>query len=293
MADSEGRNSESQAIALGIKWIKINRPDIKLLVSYAGRKEGNYGYIYQATNWEYLGYFISNGFWVIDGQERHQITLWNTYQRHGNQALGFTGALCELYDNVVQTWTKQFIYIQRLDRKLHTASPVLPYPKPSNEYPICTNIKIYKGDEYHHAEEAREPAVFYYEKDEMLFTRRTLIRQGVIVPDRIAIYNAEGQLEATAANKSEAARYCGIGNVTVGKCIEKDKVSGGWYFKLYPSNTEPAEEVSIPHVCRIDGIMFFSQVDAAQYCGVSKQAVSSAKKLKAKQIAGKDVEWWE
>ena len=46
MADSEGRNSESQAISLGIKWLKKNRPDIRLLVAYAGRKEGNYGYIY-------------------------------------------------------------------------------------------------------------------------------------------------------------------------------------------------------------------------------------------------------
>ena len=53
MADSEGKNSESQAISLGIKWIKTFRKDIRLLVSYAGRKEGNYGYIYQATNWEY------------------------------------------------------------------------------------------------------------------------------------------------------------------------------------------------------------------------------------------------
>ena len=58
MADSEGPNSESQAISLGIKWIKKYMPEIRLLVSYAGRKEGNYGYIYQATNWEYLGYFI-------------------------------------------------------------------------------------------------------------------------------------------------------------------------------------------------------------------------------------------
>ena len=30
-------------------------PEIRLLVSYAGRKEGNYGYIYQATNWLYTG----------------------------------------------------------------------------------------------------------------------------------------------------------------------------------------------------------------------------------------------
>ena len=38
MADSEGKNAESQAISLGIKWIKKNRPDIRLLVSSAGRK---------------------------------------------------------------------------------------------------------------------------------------------------------------------------------------------------------------------------------------------------------------
>lgn len=46
MADSEIKNSESQAISLGIKWIKKYRPDIRLLVSYSGRIEGNYGYIY-------------------------------------------------------------------------------------------------------------------------------------------------------------------------------------------------------------------------------------------------------
>ena len=30
MADSEGKNSESQAIALGIKWIKKYRPNVRL-----------------------------------------------------------------------------------------------------------------------------------------------------------------------------------------------------------------------------------------------------------------------
>ena len=88
MADSEGENSESQAISLGIKWIKQNCPNIRLLVSYAGRKEGNYGYIYQATNWEYLGYFISNGFWLVDGEERHQVTLWYRHNKH-NPAIEF------------------------------------------------------------------------------------------------------------------------------------------------------------------------------------------------------------
>ena len=78
----------------------------KLLVSYAGRKEGNYGYIYQATNWEYLGYFISNGFWFLDGKERHQITVWYHYSHYGNKSKSFKDGICDLFHDVRQTWTK-------------------------------------------------------------------------------------------------------------------------------------------------------------------------------------------
>lgn len=106
MADSEPKNSESQAISLGIKWIKQYKPEIKLLVSYAGRKEGNYGYIYQATNWDYLGYFVSNGFWIVNGKEKHQITLWNRYKLYANKDLGFKQGICSLFNEVAQTWTK-------------------------------------------------------------------------------------------------------------------------------------------------------------------------------------------
>ena len=193
MADSEGKNSESQAISLGIKWIKQNRPDIQLLVSYAGRKEGNYGYIYQATNWEYLGYFISDGFWLLDGQERHQITVWSRYKKYGDQTKSFRDGICEMYHDVRQTWTKQFIYIQRLNKKLHRASDILPYPKPSNEYPICTKINIYKEDnDYLSTQTApgRKIVEYYYEKDEQLFTRQALIRRGEWAPVKhgVAVY---------------------------------------------------------------------------------------------------------
>ena len=61
MADSEGKNAESSALSLGIKWIKHNQPHIRLLVSYAGRKEGNVGYIYQATNLYLLVFGILMG----------------------------------------------------------------------------------------------------------------------------------------------------------------------------------------------------------------------------------------
>lgn len=147
MADSEGRNSESQAISLGIKWIKQNMPEIKLLVSYAGRKEGNYGYIYQATSWLYLGYFISDGFWTIDNRETHSLTLWYHYKHNfPNGEMNLVDGLCTLYNQVIKTFTKQFIYIKILDKSYTPASEILPYPKPSTDFPIKTKEIVYKDE---------------------------------------------------------------------------------------------------------------------------------------------------
>jgi hypothetical protein len=118
MKEEEEKNAESQAISLAVKWIKKYCPEIKLLVSYSGRREGKYGYIYQATNWEYLGYFISNGFWFIDGIEKHSLSIWNEYVKHCDQSKTMIEAICDRHEDVRQTWTKQFIYIIRLDKTL-------------------------------------------------------------------------------------------------------------------------------------------------------------------------------
>ena len=200
MADSEGKNSESQAISLGIKWIKKNLPNIKLLVSYAGRKEGNYGYIYQATNWEYLGYFISPGFWSLDGHEKHMITVWSQYNKYkSSEEQTMTEYLSEKYQDVRQTWTKQFIYIQRLDKKLTPASPILPYPKPATDFPIKTKEKVIKEniDVYNNPVDNRNEVTYYYEKDKYLFSRRVLKQRGEIASDKkqLAMYNISGELE--------------------------------------------------------------------------------------------------
>lgn len=294
MADSEGRNSESQAISLGIKWIKKHRPDIKLLVSYAGRKEGNYGYIYQATNWEYLGYFVSPGFWLLDGQERHQITLWYTYQKYGDTSKPFREAICDLYSDVRQTWTKQFIYIKRLDRKLTTASEVLPYPKASNEYPVCINYKIYKEGHFENKESDRgaEPN-FHYTPDEMLFTKRTMKRNGLIVDNRIAFYTKYGELEGTAATLTEVSKMIDVSTSSISRGLKTGSLACEYYFRYYPENEEPAAEIEFKWLCEIDGLKFVKQIEIADYCGVSKQAVSQSVKRKSKQINGKEILWRE
>lgn len=292
MADEEGKNAESEAIALGIKWIKINRPDIKLLVSYAGRKEGNYGYIYQATSWEYLGYFISDGFWLINGVERHQITLWYAYKRHADTSNGFRDGICGLYDDVRQTWSKQFIYIKRLNKKLTPASPILPYPKPTNEYPICTKIKVYKEGNNTQAVEKGELPNYYWIKDEPLFSKRTLIRRGELTVTLIAIYDRDGLLIGSAKSLSDAAAQCGLTAPSVRKGIKDNSlIKKQFYFREYQSDTEPADEIEVSYVATIDGVHFVSQTDIAEYCGVTRQAVSFAKLHGGKTLGGKIVLW--
>lgn len=298
MADSEERNSESQAISLGIKWLKRNRPDIRLLVSYSGRVEGNYGYIYQATNWEYLGYFISNAFWEIDGREYHMTTVAYRYKKFGNKNMSMVDYLCETYHNVMHYDSKQFIYIIRLDKKLTPASDILPYPKPTTEYPIQTKITIYQKDDNFVPEEIKpEIKEFYYDPEEPLFTNAYFRRHNGVIPKprpkiQLVVYNKEGKFEgiydSIALFIKDNPNYCdsSIRESSKGNKRYKDK-----FFKIIKYKEEYPQQLQIDVLCWIDGIAFYKQKEIVAYTGVSRQAVSSCVKRKGKIIGGKEVIW--
>ena len=294
MADSEGKNSESQAISLGIKWIKQNLPDIKLLVSYAGRKEGNYGYIYQATNWEYLGYFISPGFWLVDGEERHQITLWYRHTQH-NPSIGFKADLLTMYEDIRQTWTKQFIYIIRLDKHLTPATPILDYPKPANEYPIMIREEIYKQNDdifnnYHKEKKIIED--IYWEKELYYFSRTTLRKHGILPPAKpkdiqYAQYDIYGHLEKTGKIIRDFVTD-ELKKTQLGEAFKSGKSYKNKFFRTFNIKEEIPEEIEVPIVAIIDEIPFARLQDIANYLNVSKQAVSKARvdnKDKIKNVA--------
>lgn len=151
MIKTEERNSETQALSLVIKWIRQNRPKIRLIITYAGRYEGDYGYIYQAAGWEYLGYNVTDHWWTLDGQMFHERTLSDKYNLYGNKKLTLLPAVCEMYQDVRKFEAKQFVYIKRLDRKLTAVSKKNKYPKTATEYPIILRKIIYKrNDEVFH-----------------------------------------------------------------------------------------------------------------------------------------------
>jgi len=52
--DSCKKNTESWFISKCIKWLKRNT-EVKVLVSYADPMHGHVGYVYQASNWNYIG----------------------------------------------------------------------------------------------------------------------------------------------------------------------------------------------------------------------------------------------
>lgn len=78
--DESPRNSESFLISNAIKLLKKDKPDIKILVSFADTREGHLGYIYQASNWHFTGWSIPGGGSIlIDGKEYHPKNLNNKY----------------------------------------------------------------------------------------------------------------------------------------------------------------------------------------------------------------------
>lgn len=57
LEDGQGKNIESYTIGESFKWLRIHKPHIKALISYADPSYGHIGRIYQATNWLYIESF--------------------------------------------------------------------------------------------------------------------------------------------------------------------------------------------------------------------------------------------
>lgn len=73
------KNTESYCISQSIKYLKSNYPEIKFLVSYADTSVGHVGYIYQASNWLFVGYSGGEREFYIDGERRHRRDLYDKY----------------------------------------------------------------------------------------------------------------------------------------------------------------------------------------------------------------------
>ena len=58
--DGYGSNIESYVISQSLKQIRKDKPEVKVIISYADPAEGHVGTIYKATNWLYQGNKVSH-----------------------------------------------------------------------------------------------------------------------------------------------------------------------------------------------------------------------------------------
>lgn len=70
MTEEMERNSESQMISACVKWLKRNVPTVKVLFTWADGMLGKPGYVYQASNFMYVG-FNQTDIYLKDGIKIH------------------------------------------------------------------------------------------------------------------------------------------------------------------------------------------------------------------------------
>ena len=131
LEDTCPRNSESYFIS---KCIKLLPREIKFIVSFSDEKQGHYGYIYQATNFLYLGKNGGGKMLVTsDGVEKHPRLLGIYRMRHPEYKEYTNDELMNLLGYKYIEGGKKHRYVYFKDKKLQKrlALDVCPYPKPA------------------------------------------------------------------------------------------------------------------------------------------------------------------
>lgn len=71
MALNGKQESTTKAMAISMRLLKKDAPNIQLLVSYADSEQNHFGTIYQATNWIYTGFNTDTNL-ILNGQRVHK-----------------------------------------------------------------------------------------------------------------------------------------------------------------------------------------------------------------------------
>ena len=141
MADSEPRNSESMAISLCLKFLR-RFTDCQWVLSFSDGKENNVGYIYQATNWQYLGYMLSDSFYRLDGNYMHNVSVWHRYkEKHPDRDVKTTDQiLCDNFKDISKVTCKQHIYVMPVAKRVAFKFTPKPYPKKDTEVAVVKEV---------------------------------------------------------------------------------------------------------------------------------------------------------
>ena len=125
MALNGKQQSTTKAMAIALRIIKKDAPNVKMIVSYADSEQGHTGIIYQATNWHYIGYSTDTNL-IVNGKREHRRTLESRFGTCSSKKLIAMG-----YDVEILKTKPKWKYIYPLDKSLIPLCKSLakPYPK--------------------------------------------------------------------------------------------------------------------------------------------------------------------
>jgi len=117
MDDKMPRNSESQLLKLSVKWLKENTV-IKYLFTWADGIVGKPGYVYQAANFLYGGFSITDTYVSETGEKIHPRTLQGIIPNTKNRKVGMRPNPQQLIElKLSRVKGKQFRYIYPMSKK--------------------------------------------------------------------------------------------------------------------------------------------------------------------------------
>jgi hypothetical protein len=72
IALTKHKSTVSKILAIALRMLKTQSPNLKLVISFADTEQGHHGGIYQATNWVYAGTTKPAKVMVINGKRTHR-----------------------------------------------------------------------------------------------------------------------------------------------------------------------------------------------------------------------------
>tara|TARA_B100000287_G_scaffold182475_1_gene172568 strand:+ start:2161 stop:2949 length:789 start_codon:yes stop_codon:yes gene_type:complete len=117
MDDSMPKNSESQLLSLSIKWLRKNT-DIKYLFTWADGLVGKPGYVYQAANFLYGGFSMTDTYVSENGEKIHPRTIQGILPNEDGLKYGHRPNPQQLVElKLSRVKGKQFRYIYPMSKK--------------------------------------------------------------------------------------------------------------------------------------------------------------------------------
>lgn len=119
MTEDMPRNSESQMLRALIKWIKLNKPNVKILFTWADGMLGKVGYVYQASNFYFCGNSVGE-FYMQNGIKIH-IRNKSMFGITGDKRKTVRPTMEQMKEHNIQHYKgKQFRYIYFLTTRAMT-----------------------------------------------------------------------------------------------------------------------------------------------------------------------------